>query len=86
MAGQRTREPLSVDAVRTPRSFRALVGILAIPAAFALAGCTTPPPANPIAARNAALGIEPDTVPSYLMRPDGLMLNGLLPEQHANEL
>jgi hypothetical protein len=50
-----------------------------------VAGCDGARPVD-ITPGNAALGIQPGSVPAYQLRPNGLMLNGLLPEQHANEL
>lgn len=52
--------------------------IVAILAVFALVSCTTPPGTNGVAV-DAAYGIPPGTVPAAQMRPDGLMINGLLP-------
>ena len=44
-----------------------------------LAGCAPPPPVSGAAAIDGAYGIPPGTVPASLVRPDGLMINGLLP-------
>jgi hypothetical protein len=50
--------------------------------ALALAGCSTtaPPPSDPIAI-DEQYGIPAGSVPPYLLRPDGVMTNGLLPAQ-----
>ncbi len=52
-------------------------------AALALAGlaaCSSPPlDPNNGAALDAAYGIPPGTYPKSVMRPDGLLINGLLP-------
>jgi hypothetical protein len=49
--------------------------------ALALAACTAPPPANDPIAIDEQYGIPAGSVPPYLLRPDGLMTNGLLPAQ-----
>ena len=48
-------------------------------AAAVLAACTTTPPGENGAAVDAAYGIPPGAVPPYQLRPDGLLINGLLP-------
>jgi hypothetical protein len=52
---------------------------------LALAGCASAW-SHDVAARNAAMGIQPGSVAPDLLLPDGRMINGLLPAQHANEL
>lgn len=47
----------------------------------ALAACTSTPPPKTAADIDAQYGIPPETVPSYMLKPDGLMNNGLLPAQ-----
>ncbi len=54
--------------------------------ALALGGCASAWSGKSVKTLDTDLGVEPSTVPSYVMRPDGLMINGLLPEQHGNEL
>jgi hypothetical protein len=44
-----------------------------------VAACSTPPPGTSAADVDAAYGIPPGTVPANELRPDGLLLNGLLP-------
>jgi hypothetical protein len=57
-----------------------LLGLaVGIAAAAALAGCHTPPPGTPGEQVDYDYGISPNPVPKDLMRPDGLMINGLLP-------
>ena len=59
-------------------------GLLAVAGtALALSACASPqlPPGTNGDALDEAYGIPPNTEPPYLMRPDGLMINGLLPEQ-----
>lgn len=57
-----------------------LLGLAAaIAAAGTLAACATTPPNMPGPAVDAAYGLVPNPVPDELMRPDGLMINGLLP-------
>jgi hypothetical protein len=50
--------------------------------ALAAAACMgpAPPPNDPIAIDDE-YGIPAGSVPSYLLRPDGVMTNGLLPAQ-----
>ncbi len=50
--------------------------------ALTLAACSTtaPPPNDPIAI-DEQYGIPAGSVPPYLLRPDGVMTNGLLPAQ-----
>jgi hypothetical protein len=49
--------------------------------ALALAACSTAPPPNDPIAIDEQYGIPAGSVPPYLLRPDGLMTNGLLPAQ-----
>src|SRR5579859_2408434 len=71
---------------RVDRSaFRYASSAACIGLAVALAGCASAWP-NTVAARDAAMGIQPNSVPANLLRPDGVMINGLLPAQWANEL
>ncbi len=57
-----------------------LLGVgVAASVVVALAGCSAPPPGTSGDAVDAAYGIPPNSVPSEVMRPDGLMINGLLP-------
>jgi hypothetical protein len=49
--------------------------------AFALAACTSGPPGNDPIAIDGQYGIPAYSVPSDILRPDGLMTNGLLPAQ-----
>jgi hypothetical protein len=51
--------------------------------AVALAACTAgpPPPPNDPIAIDEQYGIPAGSVPPYLLRPDGVMTNGLLPAQ-----
>jgi hypothetical protein len=61
---------------------RSLVGVaIAAMTTFALAACTSPPPSNDAIAIDAQYGIPPGSVPPYMLAPDGLMTNGLLPAQ-----
>jgi hypothetical protein len=55
---------------------------IAVMTALAAAACsgTAPPPNDPIAI-DEQYGIPVGSVPSYLLRPDGVMTNGLLPAQ-----
>jgi hypothetical protein len=63
-------------------SSQLLVGVaIAATTTLALAACTSSPPgSNPIAI-DEQYGIPPGSVPSSMLRPDGLMTNGLLPAQ-----
>jgi hypothetical protein len=64
-------------------SRQSLVGVAIVSiATLMLAACTTvpPPPDDPIAI-DAQYGIPAGSVPPYMLRPDGLMTNGLLPAQ-----
>jgi predicted lipoprotein len=54
-------------------------------AALALSACSTPQHYSSGAALDAAYGIPPDSVPPYLMQPDGLLINGLLPKRPNEE-
>jgi hypothetical protein len=51
-----------------------------VAAVLALAACSAPPPGTDGAAVDAAYGIPPGSVPPNMLRPDGLLINGLLPE------
>ncbi len=51
---------------------------------LALAACTSAPPGNNAIAIDAQYGIPPGSVPSYKLKPDGLMTNGLPPAQPDN--
>jgi hypothetical protein len=63
-------------------SGKSLVGVaIAAMTTLALAECTSAPPGNDAIGIDAQYGIPPYSVPSYLLRPDGLMTNGLLPAQ-----
>jgi hypothetical protein len=63
-------------------SSQSLVGVAtAALTTFVLAACTQAPPGKDAIAIDAQYGIPPGSVPSYLLRPDGLMTNGLLPAQ-----
>jgi hypothetical protein len=63
-------------------SSQSLVGVaIAAMTTLALAACTSAPPGNDPIAIDAQYGIPPGSVPSYMLRPDGLMTNGLLPAQ-----
>ncbi len=48
---------------------------------LALAACTSALPGNNANAIDAQYGIPPGSVPSYMLKPDGLMTNGLQPAQ-----
>jgi hypothetical protein len=52
-----------------------------IAATLALADCSRAPLNGNGAAVDAAYGIPPSSVRPYLLRPDGLLINGLLPLQ-----
>jgi hypothetical protein len=54
---------------------------IAAMATIALAACISAPPGNNAVDIDLQYGIPVDSVPSYLLRPDGLMTNGLLPAQ-----
>ena len=59
-----------------------LVGVtIAAMTTIALVACTSPPPGNNAVDIDLQYGIPVDSVPSYLLRPDGLMINGVLPAQ-----
>ena len=63
---------------------KTLVGVaIAAVTIFALAACTSAPRdwGNSATAIDAQYGIPPDSVPTYLLKPDGFMTNGLLPRQ-----
>jgi hypothetical protein len=61
---------------------RSLIGVaIAAMTTFALAACTSPPPSSDAIAIDAQYGIPPGSVPPYMLTPDGLMTNGLLPAQ-----
>jgi hypothetical protein len=61
---------------------KALVGVAtAAMTTFALVACTSPPSGNSAADIDAQYGIPAGSVPSYMLKPDGLMTNGLLPAQ-----
>jgi hypothetical protein len=65
-------------------SRQSLVGVaIAAITTLALVACTTlpPPPHDDPIAIDAQYGIPAGSVPSYMLRPDGLMTNGLLPAQ-----
>jgi hypothetical protein len=64
---------------RTMTRLRLLSLATGIAAAVALGGCYTPPPGTSGEAVDYDYGISPNPVPKDLMRPDGLMINGLLP-------
>jgi hypothetical protein len=65
-----------------PVRLRRLGVLLTAAVGLGLSACAAPPPVSTNgAAFDEAYGIPPGTVPAYLMRPDGLMINGLLPEQ-----
>jgi hypothetical protein len=65
---------------------RAVATIALVTIAVALAGCASAWSGKSVTEINGAMGIQPNSVPPYLLRPDGLMINGLLPAQWANEL
>ncbi len=46
-----------------------------------LAACSSVPQGSSAEAIDARYGIPPDSVPAYLLQPNGLMTNGLLPAQ-----
>jgi hypothetical protein len=52
-----------------------------IAATATLAACNFMPPPKTAAEIDDQYGIPQGSVPSYLLRPDGLMTNGLLPAQ-----
>jgi hypothetical protein len=57
-----------------------LVGAV-IAATGTLAACNMVPPPKTATEIDSQYGIPPGSVPAYLLRPDGLMINGLLPAQ-----
>jgi hypothetical protein len=62
-------------------SFRtSLVGAV-IAATASLAACSSASPPKTATEIDDLYGIPAGSVPSYLLRPDGLMTNGLLPAQ-----
>ena len=63
-------------------SSKSLVGAaIAAMTAFALPACTMVPPPKNAMEIDDQYGIPPDSVPSYLLNPNGVMTNGLLPAQ-----
>jgi hypothetical protein len=62
-------------------SFRKLLAGAVVAATATLASCATVPPPKTAVEIDDQYGIPPGSVPSYLLRPDGLMTNGLLPAQ-----
>jgi hypothetical protein len=52
-----------------------------IAATAMLASCSLVPPPKTATEIDSQYGIPPGSVPAYLLRPDGLMTNGLLPAQ-----
>lgn len=62
---------------RVRRGTRIGLAVVLAAAALALAACSSASPQND----DAAYGIPPGIVAPSLMRPDGLMINGLLPPQ-----
>jgi hypothetical protein len=61
---------------------KSLVGIaIAAMTMLALAACTSGPRPTDAIGIDAEYGIPAGSVPSYLLRPDGVMTNGLLPAQ-----
>jgi hypothetical protein len=54
-------------------------GVLGVAAMTAILGACSGPVRGDAATVDSAYGIPPNTVPQEEMRPDGLMINGLLP-------
>lgn len=59
----------------------ALLGAGAIALAITLTGCSDPPLPSTADAVDAAYGIPYGSVPAEYRQPNGLLNNGLLPEQ-----
>jgi hypothetical protein len=60
---------------------KAAVLIASVVIGLGVAACTSTPPGNDPIAIDEQYGIPPDSVPPWMLRPDGLMTNGLLPAQ-----
>jgi hypothetical protein len=56
------------------------VGVAAM-TTLGLAACTSGPPPTDAIGIDSQYGIPAGSVPSYLLQPDGVMTNGLLPAQ-----